>query len=256
LKFKNIMIDYAKKHDQKRARELITQRDELTGRKVEVEKVKTEPEKKTKSTQVSKIPFWPKLPFSCKYCDNRSRAMCNDSPIPYKSDYCSKLDSKLTFNPFERGIIYTRHYKIKIKSDEPWYTSTVYNCESFEGGSIPKIRIDCYVSVSADYLKYYKSAHFEFIIRKQLPNTNYGNHVLSPSWNLLKKVKDEHIGFEEYARMLITEINANYAARKRLLELKEISKTKTLFLVCFEKDPNECHRSLVKKMIESLEETQ
>jgi uncharacterized protein YeaO (DUF488 family) len=124
----------------------------------------------------------------------------------------------------------------------------------FESRIEPGIRTDCYVSVSKEYMKYYKNAHFEFIVRMEVQYTQWGNHVLSPSWNLLKKVKDEHMEFEEYSRKFIDEINNSFAARKRLLELKTIAKTKTLFLICFEKDPQVCHRSLVKKMIESLED--
>ena len=42
----------------------------------------------------------------------------------------------------------------------------------------------------------------------------------------------------------------NPKAIERIRELREIAKEKVIFLVCYEKDPKKCHRSIVKDVLE------
>ena len=39
-------------------------------------------------------------------------------------------------------------------------------------------------------------------------------------------------------------------AIERIRELREIAKEKVVFLVCYEKDSKECHRSIIKDILE------
>jgi uncharacterized protein YeaO (DUF488 family) len=89
------------------------------------------------------------------------------------------------------------------------------------------------------------------------------NSELSPSPALLIKAgiyekndgtKNPKMGWREYEKKFIKELYANPKALDRLLELKRISLEKTIFLVCLEKDPANCHRSIVKKVLENITE--
>ncbi|MFX0137237.1 MAG: DUF488 family protein [Candidatus Hodarchaeota archaeon] len=110
------------------------------------------------------------------------------------------------------------------------------------------IRIDCYMAVLKKYMKGYPNAIFEIITRDR-------NHPLSPSWKLLKKLKAGLVSFEQYKNALLEEINNREAAQQKLVELKEISKNHTVFLVCYEKDATKCHRSIIKALVDNQIET-
>lgn len=93
------------------------------------------------------------------------------------------------------------------------------------------------------------NAHFEVITRT-------ARSVLAPSKELLNSAKNMGLSkevFEEYYRpRFIQQLDYSYEAQLRLHELANIAKEKDIFLVCYEKDPSLCHRSLVKTMIEEL----
>jgi uncharacterized protein YeaO (DUF488 family) len=105
------------------------------------------------------------------------------------------------------------------------------------------IRIDCYFAVLKKFKEQYMDAHFEMVMRR------FG-HPLSPSWNLLNQAKEMKWSFEKYTSELLEEFSKNPKAQERLKELREIARKKDVFLVCFEKDPSVCHRSIVKKILE------
>ena len=107
------------------------------------------------------------------------------------------------------------------------------------------INTDCYLAVLQKYKAKFFEAHFEVITRT-------AGSVLSPSWELLTALKLNRISFEWYKKRFLEEISENPEAKKRINELREIAKDKVVFLVCFEKDPNVCHRSIVKKVIERV----
>lgn len=108
------------------------------------------------------------------------------------------------------------------------------------------IRIDCYLVVKKKFEKQYPNAHFEVITRTS-------NSILSPSWELLKKIKREKWSFQEYKIKLLEELSLNPKVIPKLEEMRKIAEKKTLFLVCYEKDPSQCHRSIIKKLIENSE---
>ena len=104
------------------------------------------------------------------------------------------------------------------------------------------IRTDCYLAVLKKFKEKYPSAHFEVI-------TRYANHVLSPSWELLRQAKEENWSFKRYKEALLKELLNNNAALEKIKKLKNISRRKVLFLVCYEKDASKCHRTIVKELI-------
>ncbi len=105
------------------------------------------------------------------------------------------------------------------------------------------INTDCYLAVLKKYRTRFPDAHFEVI-------TLTAKSLLSPSKELLNYAKENNISFEEYEKLFIKEISENPEAKKRIDELREIAKDKVVFLVCFERFAEKCHRSTVKKIIE------
>lgn len=107
------------------------------------------------------------------------------------------------------------------------------------------INTDCYLRLLDKYKAKFPEAHFEVI-------TQTAKSCLSPSKCLLNYAKENEISFKEYEKLFVKEIKKNPEAKKRINELREIAKDKVVFLVCFEKDPSVCHRSIVKKIIERI----
>lgn len=106
------------------------------------------------------------------------------------------------------------------------------------------IRTDCYLAVLKKFRTQFPNAHFEVITRT-------ANHILSPSWQLLQKYKEENLSFEEYTPLFLYEMERT-PCQTKLHELKQLAQDKDVFLVCYEKDDTECHRRLVKELIEGL----
>jgi len=116
------------------------------------------------------------------------------------------------------------------------------------------IRLDCYLAKLKDFKSKYPNAHFEVI-------TNTSKSILAPSKELLieaeifKKpngTKNPKLDFKEYKFLFMEKIYSNLNACSKLLELKDLAEKKTVFLVCSCKNPEFCHRSLIKDMIEKI----
>ncbi|MHA1585006.1 MAG: DUF488 family protein, N3 subclade [Promethearchaeota archaeon] len=77
--------------------------------------------------------------------------------------------------------------------------------------------------------------------------------VLSPSPLLLREYQQNKIDFGMFALKFEAEIFKSWKAVKRLKFLKDLSRTTQIFLVCCEKSPKFCHRSILKYFIERLD---
>jgi len=110
-----------------------------------------------------------------------------------------------------------------------------------------EIRIDCYYGVLKKYHRKYPKAHFELIMRKDF------NHILSPSWSLVKRYEKGR-DWEQYKIDFLKEIYSQPEAIAKLVELKNIAKEKLLFLICFEKSYIQCHRRIVKWLMEHIKD--
>lgn len=75
------------------------------------------------------------------------------------------------------------------------------------------------------------------------------NSILSPSWNLYHKAKRRKVTWDQYKTEFLKEMN-NEKVRDLLEKLRAFAQTRDLYLICYEKDPTHCHRSLVKKLID------
>lgn len=121
-----------------------------------------------------------------------------------------------------------------------------------------KIRLECYLRVESNFREKHPNAHFEVVTRTS-------KSVLAPSVQLLidagiYKKKDgsrnPRMPFSQYKPLFIQEMMRNEKAIERMKELIEIAKTRDVFLICACKNPLECHRSLIAKIMNKLYKNQ
>jgi uncharacterized protein YeaO (DUF488 family) len=75
--------------------------------------------------------------------------------------------------------------------------------------------------------------------------------ALSPAWELIDTMKQEDWSMQKYYQELEEQFSNDLEAQSEIERLRGIVKSgKTLFLVCFEKDASQCHRTLVKQLLE------
>lgn len=117
------------------------------------------------------------------------------------------------------------------------------------------ISVKCYAAILSKMHDEFPEAHFEIVMRApKSVGLNCQPSILSPSYELLKRVNEGSLTFEEYTTLLKQELLANAQAIQRVKELGQIAQTKLVFLVCQEPNPNECHRSLLKNWIENIQD--
>lgn len=84
--------------------------------------------------------------------------------------------------------------------------------------------------------------------------TRSAGHLLSPSIELLMAYKESKISWDQYVVRYKKEMN-NEVCRNLMKRIKEASKEKDVYLVCFcFNKENKCHRFLLMDMIEKCEE--
>jgi len=89
--------------------------------------------------------------------------------------------------------------------------------------------------------RHYQSSHFDKYYR-----------CLAPSVGLLCKWKQHQITWSQYTRLYKQEMKKPHAHRV-IKEVAELSKTKTVTLLCYEAESNPCcHRHILKVLIENL----
>ena len=81
--------------------------------------------------------------------------------------------------------------------------------------------------------------------------TRTARSILSPSPSLLKAYKSGEIDWAVFEEWFTEEITGNPEAMKKLREIKELAKTRDVYLVCYEKR-FPCHRFILTKIIETI----
>lgn len=119
------------------------------------------------------------------------------------------------------------------------------------------IRTDCYLAKLNEFKKLYPDALFKVI-------THRTHSPLAPSTRLLIEAgifeksdgsKNPKMDFDEYRKRFIEEIKNSKSAMIIIHDLNQLWKNgNVIFLVCYEKDPAFCHRSIIKKLIEEYKE--
>lgn len=95
-------------------------------------------------------------------------------------------------------------------------------------------------------------------MRKVYPNalfmvvTATAKHILAPPWDLVNIRKE--IPWEEYRARYLAHIQRNPVALRELRRIKHLAESKDVFLVCYERNPKRCHRSILIEMINNLED--
>ena len=78
--------------------------------------------------------------------------------------------------------------------------------------------------------------------------TRSAGHLLSPSWKLLNDYKDGRIDWAQYTERFRREMDCDMC-RKEMKRIWDLSLTKDVFLVCYEKDGENCHRHILIELI-------
>lgn len=73
---------------------------------------------------------------------------------------------------------------------------------------------------------------------------------LSPSPELLKKYKNSEIKWVDFSASLLLEFKNNLDSVEALYTLRSKGALENITLLCYEKDGEQCHRHLVKNLID------
>ena len=77
--------------------------------------------------------------------------------------------------------------------------------------------------------------------------------VLSPTWKMVKDFKNHKISWYDYKKKYYKLMTERYKTReKEFRNILNIPENHILVLVCFCRDKNKCHRTLAKKILDSL----
>jgi len=80
--------------------------------------------------------------------------------------------------------------------------------------------------------------------------TRSAGHSLSPSWKLLNDYKDGRIDWAQYTERFRREMDC-YSCIAEMKKIWDLSQTKDVYLVCFEKDGENCHRYILIELMKS-----
>lgn len=80
--------------------------------------------------------------------------------------------------------------------------------------------------------------------------TRSKEHVLSPTWDLYNLYK-RNKNWEMYTRIFLKQMEAQ-ACKDEMKRLWDLAQTKDVFLVCYEKDGENCHRHLVISLMKKM----
>lgn len=77
--------------------------------------------------------------------------------------------------------------------------------------------------------------------------------LLSPSEGILKSYKNNEITFDQFTEKFLHEINNNSKAGLELYNIQDkLDKGENVCFICYEKDPEICHRTILRKSFEIL----
>lgn len=117
------------------------------------------------------------------------------------------------------------------------------------------INVGCYAAVMRKFQTKFPKAQFEVVMRKPwtVGLKKVQPSVLSPSEELLEMYQYRRTNFKKFGQLFEKEIFTNRKAIFKLKTLKEIAKVREVFLVCCERNPAECHRSILHQFLTNLE---
>lgn len=102
---------------------------------------------------------------------------------------------------------------------------------------------ETYKAKVPEKMREYPEAEFVEITRSK-------EHVLSPTWDLYNLYK-RNKNWEMYTRIFLKQMEAQ-ACKDEMKRLWDLAQTKDVFLVCYEKDGENCHRHLVIALMKKM----
>ena len=82
--------------------------------------------------------------------------------------------------------------------------------------------------------------------------TRVRGHILSPSWKLLNDYEGKKITWDEFVVRFKNEMNNN-SCKSEMKKIKEASKSRDIYLTCYEKK-YPCHRFILMELINGIDE--
>jgi uncharacterized protein YeaO (DUF488 family) len=83
--------------------------------------------------------------------------------------------------------------------------------------------------------------------------TRSAGHVLSPSWKLLNDYKNGHIDWAQYTERFRSEMDCD-SCISEMKRIWDMSQTRDVYLVCYEKPGENCHRYILMELLMSYSE--
>jgi hypothetical protein len=80
--------------------------------------------------------------------------------------------------------------------------------------------------------------------------TRSSRHLLSPSWKLLNDYKEGRADWAQYTERFRREMDCDLC-REEMKRIWDLSQKKDVFLVCYEKPGENCHRHILIELISS-----
>lgn len=118
------------------------------------------------------------------------------------------------------------------------YTDCVYNIDELR--NIPNVIQICIMRFKPVQLNILKSDVYHFI-------------DLSPSPELLNRIKSNEINFNEFEELLVDEMLTNDEAKRAIFKIgRWLSSNYDVVLYCEEKSDKRCHRSSIRNQFKSL----
>jgi uncharacterized protein YeaO (DUF488 family) len=77
--------------------------------------------------------------------------------------------------------------------------------------------------------------------------------LLSPSKELLDRYKKDNLSWDEYRQQFILQVTGDSQAVEQLHKIQEQSQKENIRLICYEKNPEHCHRSILLELINLME---
>ena len=73
---------------------------------------------------------------------------------------------------------------------------------------------------------------------------------VSPKADLLRSFREGSIGWEEFERRFKLQLDSDEDSRAAVKQLLELSKKRSITLLCYEREGEKCHRHIVKAQLQ------
>ena len=192
--------------------------------------------------------------FGCYHCEHlRERRHADFFGNKYNGLWCAAEQEEIKFSD-----VTAQYFRKTTLKNFYIHSASCVDCQNFNPR--PGIRVDCYMSKLKDYIERINTFNLKHCVFVDVTNRQYAQNIahvkhlriLAPSTQLLKRSKAENWDFEKYKKAYVKEMHLGNR-QEQIQRLAFLAKHHTIFLLCVEKDPSECHRTILKEIIEGVD---